>query len=274
MTTPEAQGQSLGPLAGKRIMVTRAKSQVRELVEKIEAFGGEAYAFPLLKMVPPDDKSLLDEAIFRLWTYDWIIFTSVNGVGFFLERMREVGVGIQAITGQVAAVGPKTAAALEKEGLTVAAIPSDYVAEGLLASLHDLLKAGQRVLLPRADIARKALPHELARLGLDVTEVDVYHTVIDGQLAPEAAGRLQRKEIDGILFTSSSTVSHFVQAMAPFAQEGWLDRVCIACIGPITAETARQSGLHVDVVAAEYTVDGLLDALIENLGGIDNGTNI
>jgi uroporphyrinogen-III synthase len=267
MTMPDAQAGACGHLSGKRIMVTRSRSQVRELVEKIEALGGEAYAFPLLKMIPPSDTSMLDDAISRLATFDWLIFTSVNGVRFFMERMRQLGIGVEGITSQLAAVGPKTAQALSAVGLEVAVIPSDYVAEGLLRSLYDRLLPGQSVLLPRADIARKELPKELAALGLKVTEVDVYQTVIDGELAPEAARRLKQGEIDAILFTSSSTVTHFVQAMAPFASKGWLDQVRIACIGPITAETARTNGLTVHVVASEYTVEGLVDALIENLGG-------
>lgn len=267
MTVPDAQVGSTGPLTGKRVMVTRERSQVRDLVEKIEALGGEAYAFPLLKMVPPRDNSKLDQAILRLGTFDWILFTSVNGVRFFMERLRQLGIGTETMTGQLAAVGPKTASALADCGLEVAHIPSDYVAEGLLTSLHDRLLPGQQVLLPRADIARKALPRELALLGLTVTEVDVYQTVIDAEQAPEAARQLHQGNIDVILFTSSSTVSHFVKAMAPFETEGWLDQVRIACIGPITADTARQNGLAVQVVASEYTVEGLLDALTEKLGG-------
>lgn len=266
--------RSRGPLTGKRIMVTRAKSQVRELVERIEQLGGEAYAFPLLKMVPPTDYSKLDDAILRLHTYEWIIFTSVNGVRFFFERMRVLGIRADAITSQIAAVGPKTAEELIAQGLRVALIPSDYVAESLLTSLHRELHPGQRVLLPRADIARKTLPKELAELGMEVTEVDVYRTVIDAELAPEAATQLQQGKIDVILFTSSSTVTHFVSAMAAFEAPGWLDQVRIACIGPITAETARQNGLTVHVVASEYTVEGLLEALLENLGGNGHGSNI
>ncbi|MDC0763331.1 uroporphyrinogen-III synthase [Brevibacillus sp. AG] len=262
------------PLTGKCIMVTRARSQVRELVEHIERLGGEAYAFPLLKMMPPTDTAKLDEAITQLPTYDWVVFTSVNGVRFFLERMREVGVGLEAFTGKIAAVGPKTAKALEHHGLEVAVIPSDYVAEGLLSSLYDQLLPGQRVLLPRADIARKALPKELARLGLAVTEVDVYHTVIDAEQAPDAAEKLQQGLIDIILFTSSSTVTHFMAAMESYASFDWLKHVQIACIGPITADTARQNGLSVHAVASEYTVEGLLAAIIENLGGNGHGTNI
>jgi uroporphyrinogen-III synthase len=267
MSQPDVRIGACGPLAGKRVMVTRARSQVRELAEKIEALGGETYAFPLLKMVPPDDPGKLDAAILRLETFDWVVFTSVNGVRFFFERMKELGKGVEAITGQVAAVGPKTAAALTAQGIEVATIPSDYVAEGLMASLRTRLHPGQRVLLPRADIARKSLPRELAELGLDVTEVDAYRTIIDGEQAPEAAERLRRGEIDAILFTSSSTVTHFVQAMAPFAASGWLDQVRIACIGPVTAETAKNNGLPVHAVASEYTVDGLLAALTEKLGG-------
>lgn len=116
MSMTDAQLESAGPLAGKRIMVTRARSQVRELVGKIEALGGEAYAFPLLKMAVSDDPSQVDEAIAQLETLDWLIFTSVNGVQFFLERMRAVGAGIEMIHAEVAAVGPKTAAALQKRG--------------------------------------------------------------------------------------------------------------------------------------------------------------
>ncbi|HZG82571.1 MAG TPA: uroporphyrinogen-III synthase [Brevibacillus sp.] len=267
MMSGEDFTETTRPLAGKRVMVTRERSQAKEMVEKIEALGGEAYAFPLLKMIPPQDSTKLDAAIHELASYDWVIFTSVNGVRYFFARMDQLGVPAARITGQLAAVGPKTAAALEKRGLQVAVIPGEYVAEGLLTSLGNQLHAGQRVLLPRADIARKVLPQELLAMGMDVTEVDVYHTVIDAEQAPEAVGRIQKGEIDVILFTSSSTVTHFVQAMAPYATLGWLAQVKIACIGPITAETAQRLGLIVDVVAQEYTVDGLLEAVTKNMGG-------
>lgn len=130
--------------------------------------------------------------------------------------MRQLGIGIDRLTGHLAAVGPKTAAELALHGLKAEVIPSDYVAEGMLASLKDRLQPGERVLLPRADIARKTLPEELRRMGLDVTEVDVYHTVIDAKDAPEAAERLRNGLIDVIAFTSSSTVSYFMEAMAPY----------------------------------------------------------
>lgn len=274
MNRVQAGTGSSGPLAGRCLMVTRARSQARELIEKIEALGGEAFAFPLLKMVPVRDTGELDQAISQLHAFDWVIFTSVNGVRFFWERMNQLGRGRDAFAGRLAAVGPKTAAAIQALGLQVEAVPTDYVAEGLFASLRGMLRPGQRVLLPRADIARKQLPQDLRGLGLQVTEVDVYHTVIDAEQAPLAAERLQRGEIDAILFTSSSTVSHFVQAMSQTGASGWLDQVTIACIGPITAETAAKHGLPVHVVASAYTVDGLLDALINYWGGNEDGKQI
>ncbi|WP_051188060.1 uroporphyrinogen-III synthase [Brevibacillus thermoruber] len=274
MNRPAPLGEDRLPLSGVRVMVTRARSQARELVEKIEALGGEAYVFPLLKMVPPADTGPLDDAIARLDAFDWVMFTSVNGVRFFLDRMRQLGVSPDRMTARVAAVGPKTAAELDKHGWTADVIPSDYVAEGMLAALRGRLAPGQRVLLPRADIARKTLPDELRRMGLQVTEVDAYETVIDGEGAPEAAERLRRGEIDAIAFTSSSTVQHFMQVMAPYGLDGLLVSVRIVCIGPVTAETAKRLGLPVHAVAREYTVDGLLQALTANLGGDVHGTHI
>lgn len=265
------EGGHVGPLAGIRMMVTRSRGQARELISQLEALGGEAYAFPLLKMVPPQDSSRLDEALSRIGSFDWVMFTSVNGVRFFLDRMRQLGIGIDRLTGHLAAVGPKTAAELALHGLRAEVIPSDYVAEGMLASLKDRLQPGERVLLPRADIARKTLPEELRRMGLDVTEVDVYHTVIDAKDAPVAAERLRNGLIDVIAFTSSSTVSYFMEAMAPYGGKQLLEGVSIACIGPITADTARAHGLQADVVACEYTVEGLLEALKAYWGGNGNG---
>ncbi|MEJ8547046.1 uroporphyrinogen-III synthase [Brevibacillus borstelensis] len=265
------EGGHVRPLAGIRMMVTRSRGQAKELISQLEALGGEAYAFPLLKMVPPQDTSRLEEAISRIGSFDWVMFTSVNGVRFFLERMKQLGVGTDKLTGHLAAVGPKTAAELALHGLRAEVMPSDYVAEGMLASLKDRLQPGERVLLPRADIARKTLPEELRRMGMDVTEVDVYQTVIDGREAPEAAERLRNGLIDVVAFTSSSTVSYFMEAIAPYGGKRLLEGVYIACIGPITADTARARGLNVDVVAREYTVEGLLEALKAYWGGKDNG---
>ncbi|MCK9910726.1 uroporphyrinogen-III synthase, partial [Microbacteriaceae bacterium K1510] len=166
------------PLFGKRVLVTRARSQASELSEKIVELGGDAYEFPLVRMVPPREQEKLDEALHRLGSFDWVMFTSANGVAFFFKRLRELGLDIRSMRAKVAAVGPKTAAALEEKGLVVNVLPGEFRAEGLLNSLQGELHAGEKVLLPRADIARETLPRELRERGLEVTEADTYDTVI------------------------------------------------------------------------------------------------
>ncbi len=252
------------PLFGKRVLVTRARSQASELSERIAELGGEAFEFPLVRMVPPRDAEPLDAAIRDLGRFDWVMFTSVNGVTFFFQRMRELGVDVRTMRARLAAVGPKTAEALAAKGLTVDVLPGDFRAEGLLDALKGELKPGESVLLPRADIARETLPRELRALGLDVTEVDTYDTVIDAGNADEAIRLLSEKAIHIITFTSSSTVKNFVQALEGHDLSALLAGVKIVCIGPITADTARRLGLDVHVVAADSTIDGMVDALVQS----------
>jgi len=250
------------PLFGKRVLVTRARSQASELSEKIAELGGEAFEFPLVKMVPPSDPAPLDAALQQLETYDWVMFTSANGVHFFFKRLRELGIDIRRMRAKLAAVGPKTAAVLEEKGLQVSVLPGEFRAEGLLDRLHGELQPGEKVLLPRADIARETLPRELRERGLDVTEVDTYETVIDAENAAEAIELFREKGIHIVTFTSSSTVKNFMQALAAEDIPALLDGVKIACIGPITAETARQAGLTPDIVAVDSTIQGLLEAIL------------
>lgn len=249
------------PFFGKRILVTRARSQASELSEQIAELGGEPIEFPLVKMVPPQDSKPLDDALLQLDSFDWVMFTSANGVAFFFKRLRELGVDIRSMRAKIAAVGPKTAAVLEEKGLTVEVLPGEFRAEGLLDTLQGQLKPGERVLLPRADIARETLPKALRELGLDVTEADTYDTLIDADNIAQTLELLQEGAIHIITFTSSSTVKNFVQAMQGQELTQLLSGVKIACIGPITADTARALGLSVDWVATEYTIQGLLDAI-------------
>jgi len=249
------------PLFGKRVLVTRARSQASELSEKIAELGGEAFEYPLIRMQSPSDSAPLDNALRELGTYSWVMFTSPNGVEFFFKRMRELGIDIRTMTGKIAAVGPKTAEALLERGLTVSVTAAEFHAEGLLESLQGQLAKGERVLLPRADIARKTLPRALQELGLHVTEADTYETVIDASNTEQVMKMLHNKSIHIITFTSSSTVKNFVEAMSGQDLPSLLAGVEIACIGPITAETARDCGLNVQIVAAESTIEGLLEAL-------------
>lgn len=250
------------PLFGKRILVTRARAQASELSEKIDELGGEAVEFPMIRMIPPQDPTELDQALASLGEYDWVIFTSVNGVKYFFERLKALKIDIRTMfKAKVAAVGPKTASALEDRGIMVKLLPVDFRNEGILDRIKEEMQPGEKVLLPRADIAREILPNELVKMGLEVTEVDVYETVTDLTQASELIDMLRNREIHIITFTSSSTVKNFVSALEGENLGELLKGVSIACIGPITAETAVELGLSVDAVAHEYTIDGLVEVL-------------
>lgn len=247
-------------MTGRRVVVTRAQDQAEELCKRLRALGAEPVLFPVIAIAPPETGSPLDQAVARLADYDWIIFTSVNGVEHFWARLVEVG-GSPAGGGgsalpfraKVAAIGPATAEALRQRGAPVHLVPAEYRAEAILDEIGDV--TGQRILLPRADIARRALAEGLRAMGAQVDEVTAYRTV-RGNPSPAAFDAL-RAGVDVVTFTSSSTVRNFVSLTNGLDYGDPL----IACIGPITTATARELGLHVDVVAEEYTIDGLLEAL-------------
>ena len=264
------------PLAGKRLLVTRPRAQAADLCDKLAALGAEPILFPTIEIAPMDDYSALDQAIAALDKYQWIIFTSVNGVAAFWYRLTVVGASLVPAL-KIAAIGPATAQALEKHGVSAELIPEEYVAEALAAEIGDV--SGQWILLPRADIAREALAVELSRRGAIVHEIAVYRTL---PAMPDPQGLTElRRGVDAIMFTSSSTVRNFVALLsgstkyidaANYRRMGHdgipmpsLDRAAIACIGPITAQTAREVGLPVDVMARReaYTMDGLVAALVE-----------
>ncbi|OEF98072.1 uroporphyrinogen-III C-methyltransferase [Vulcanibacillus modesticaldus] len=250
------------PLFGKRVLVTRARSQASELSAMIEELGGEPIEFPVIKIVPPSDSTKYDLAINQLDTFDWVIFTSVNGVNSFFDKLKEKKTDIRKMSNaRIAAIGPKTAKVLEEKGLIVDVLPQEFRAEGLLDSLEDQLKAGQRVLLPRADIARKVLSEKLKDKGLEVIEVDAYETKIDAENKNEIIDMFKKGKIQIITFTSSSTVKNFVEALKDESLEELLQGVKLASIGPITSKTAEKLGLQIDITAAEYTIPGLVDAI-------------
>jgi uroporphyrinogen-III synthase len=248
------------PLADLRVVVTRPENQATELCDRLRAMGAEPIIFPTIAIVPPKAGGPLDQAIARLPDYDWIIFTSVNGVEHFWARLVEVrllsggdGENKLSIRGRVAAIGPATADALRQHGAPVHLMPAEYRAEAILDEIGDV--AGQRILLPRADIARPALADGLRATGAQVDDVRAYHTVRGDP--PSAAFDALRAGVDVVTFTSSSTVRNFVS----LTQGLDFGDPLMACIGPVTAATAHELGLRVDVVAEEYTVDGLLEAL-------------
>src|SRR5579862_1549345 len=223
------------PLFGQRIVVTRARGQAEALSSKLRALGAEAIELSTIEILPALDYEPLDHAIANLGAYDWLIFTSANGVRFFLERLDRSNIDLRALRARICAIGPATRAAVEALHLKVDVMGADYIAEGLLAAFtaHDL--TGRRILLPRAAVARDLVPVELKRRGAQVDVVEAYRTA-----APEGAFELTPPP-DWITFTSSSTVRNFVSKAGPTALAG----VRVASIGPVTSATARQLGIQV-----------------------------
>ncbi|ANE47155.1 HemD protein [Paenibacillus swuensis] len=259
------------PLFGKRVLVTRARSQASELADRIDELGGEAVEFPVIRVEPVREAAKLAQlraALAQLDTYDWLVFTSPNGVEHFFRSLREAAADIRAIRrdAKIVAVGPKTAEALAERGLAVHALPAaDYRAEGVLDAIRPELAAGQRVLLPRGDLARAWLPAELTQLGLAVTEVDVYETVPSGEDAAEIAELLRNKDVHIVTFTSSSTVTHLLDLLKQAGEadpHNLLQDITVVCIGPLTAETALKAGIQVHLTAKEATIDSLVDSLV------------
>lgn len=257
-------GQEHKPFLGKRIVVTRARSQASELSRLIEELGGEAFEFPLIRTAPPDDFGPLDNALGRLGDFDWLIFTSGNGVEMFFERLKAQRVDIRQLAkAKIAAVGSKTANKIEAYGLLVDVVADEFKAEGLVETLGDQVQAGHRVLFPRANIARKIIPDLLREKGVLVTEVDAYQTLAVTDGIEDLYRLLQAGGVHAITFTSASTVKNFCKAFEGYSIEPYLAPVTLAVIGPVTAEAARERGLEVDVVADTYTIQGLIDSLIQ-----------
>ena len=243
------------PLWGRRFIVTRAAEQGGALAERLRGLGAEAYTVPTIAFCDPDDLTPWIQAVTSIESFDWILLTSPNGVDFFIHRLCESGLDLRVLSkARFACIGPSTAKSLNRHGLKADLIPEEFVAEGLLAALRSQagdLK-GQRILLPRAQVARTVLPDTLSEAGAQVLVAPVYKTV------PPALPTLPSDHAD-ILFTSSSTVTNWVQATRHLA----VSNRCY-CIGPITAETARGHGLDVAGVATVYTVDGLVELLINS----------
>lgn len=257
------------PLFGKRVLVTRARNQASELVDMIDDLGGESIEFPVIQLQSPSDEAAqqaLSLALEQLPEYDWVVFTSVNGVDYFFRSLTENGLDIRKLSkARIAAVGPKTADALRERGLITDLLPGKFQAEELLSAMLPELKAGQRVLLPRADIAREFLPQKLRELGLLVTEVDVYENVVCTDHGDEVLEQLRNKAVHVITFTSSSTVTNLFAALKSLGIAEPLDlltNIEIACIGPITAQTAQSHGLQVTYIAKEATVASLIHTIV------------
>jgi len=254
------------PLRDKKILITRAKEQAGGLSERLRALGAEPIEFPTIAIAPLEDFSPLDCALKHLAVshYQWVIFTSVNGVRFFFERLKALGYNARLLSAvKLAAIGPATAEALAQHGLKVHYMPTRYLAEEIAAGVGDVL--GQRILLPRAAIAPKKLAEELRAKGALVDEVAAYRTLPTDAKADELQKLLGNGQIDLIAFTSASTVQNFAKLLDGLDLTQALSKVKVACIGPITAQAAEELGLKVHILAEEHTIDGLVKAIVQEV---------
>lgn len=249
------------PLAGRRILVTRASGQANDLAALLGAAGAESVTIPTIRVEPPDDWEAVDRAVEQIARYDWIVFTSANGVNGLLTRLRARGRAAEALRGpKIAAVGTATARALGEHGLAAELIPATFQAEGLAASLREHGIAGARVLYARAAAVREVLGEQLRANGANLDEVVVYRTAPDREGAARLRKVLSAGGVDAAIFASPSSVHSTVEMLGEGAVE-LLSGPVIACIGPVTARAAREAGLRVDVVPAEHALPALIQAL-------------
>ena len=249
------------PLLGRRILVTRTRAQSSELVRLLERRGAGCVECPAIEVKPPDDLSGLDAAISKLGTYDWIVFSSPNAVKYFLERVFEKGHDIRVLgNARIACVGASTADCIKGYHLDVDLVPENFRAEGLVEAFSRLDMDSRKVLVPRAAKAREVLPRGLEEMGAEVTVATAYQTVTP-ELRQDVVEILQDEDVDVLTFTSSSTVRNFFKMVPEKLRERILSRAKIACIGPVTARTAEEQGLVIDIQPEKSTIKDMVDAI-------------
>jgi uroporphyrinogen III methyltransferase / synthase len=257
-------GETDRPLAGLRIAVTRPKEQSAELITGLERLGARVLAMPTIRIEPASDPAPLRKAAGRVGDFDWIVFTSANGVRHFWTALREGGLDTSALAGvAICAIGRVTAEAVEREGGRVDLMPDEYVAEGLIEAMTARGSLdGKRVLLARAEVARGVLPDALDAAGAEVTDVAAYRTVPDLSSTELLRAAASTGEIDVVTFTSSSTVRNFADVTG-----GSLGNAVAASIGPITSATIRELGWPVTIEAQDHSAAGLVAAIAAHFAG-------
>lgn len=251
------------PLAGRKILITRARHQAQSLASALEEKGATVVAIPAIEIIPPDSYDALDAALSNAKKYQWLVVTSANGAEVLAERIGALKLPIAALDAlKIAAIGPATARALGEIGLHVDEVPKQAVAESLVESLRDQV-SGKNVLLVRAKVARDVLPEELRNAGAHVDVVDAYQTVVPATSADDlrllfaAPSRMP----DIVTFTSTSTVTNFFRLLHEASVPAWPTAMAAASIGPITSQTLRHHGIEPAVEATEYTIPGVVNAL-------------
>lgn len=254
------------PLFNRSIIVTRAREQSSGFRGLLSDLGAHCIEFPTIEIVPPQSWDGLDQAIEAIEGFDWVIFTSVNGVKYFFNRLEGSGKDIRALKDiKIGAIGPKTAEAIRVRGLRPDLVPREYRAEALVNAFREGNIYPSRVLMPRAARARDILPRELGKMGCYVEVVEAYRTVIPDYNKEHVKEMLKAGQVDMVTFTSSSTVIHFFEMFQEEQEQlrAWMKRITVACIGPITAKTAEDKGLKVHISPSEYTVPALVDTIVQ-----------
>jgi uroporphyrinogen-III synthase len=251
-----------GPLAGRRIVVTRAAQQSGGLRERLEQQGAEVLLLPTIEIVPPESYTPLDDALRQAGDFDWLVVTSANAVRVMDERLTALGLGVQSLAHlRCAAVGPSTADAMRSMGLVVDVVPERYVGEALADALADHV-GGQRVLLVRAAVARDVVPEALRAAGAEVAIVDAYCTVVPAGAAGRARAIFGAESLpDAVVFTSGSTVTHLLDVLREAGLAFPREVACVS-IGPVTSAALREAGLPVASEAETASLDGLVDACV------------
>lgn len=254
------------PLFGKTIVVTRSREQASEFADQLYEFGAHVIEFPTIEITKPDTIQPLDDAINNIHTYHWLVFTSINGVDSFFQRLFELGMDIRDLKGiNFCAIGPATEEGIKKYHIKVDCRPPKFVAESVVEELKKVtVIKDKNFLLPRADIARSFLPEELQKLGGKVTDLVAYKTIMAQPRNINLVDKIKNGEVHIVTFTSSSTVRNFIQLIGEKNIALLNGHVQYASIGPITTQTAEELGLKVTIKAREYTIPGLVNAILEN----------
>lgn len=249
------------PLQGKKVFIPRGKKQGQSFAGLVKKYGGVPVAIPLLAFQPVQDGARLKELLEKLDSYDWLIFTSNTTVETFFAILPEQ----KKIRARVAAIGEKTAKALEEKGIHVQFIPTEYVAEGFVKEFLPMVGSGEKVLIPKGNLARDVIASSLREKGVIADEVTIYETYFPGESRKELLETLKSQRLDILCFTSPSTVDHFMSVVDEYGLRENIRDCVIACIGPIARQRAEKHGLKVNVMPDVYTVPKLIDAVISFL---------
>ena len=255
------------PLFGKTIIVTRSRDQASEFSEQLIELGANVLEYPTINITSPDDFGPLDRELGNLDSTDWLIFTSVNGVDAFFNRIFELGRDVRDLKGvKICSIGPSTTERIKGFHVSIDCQPPKYVAESVVEALKKIEEIkGKRFLMPRTDIARSYIPEELEKMGAEVSDIIAYKTVLATDGDNIVLNKLKDGEVDIVTFTSASTVKNFVKIIGEDNLSAFKNNVQFASIGPITNESAEEMDIDISIKAEEYTIPGLVQAIVDKV---------